>query len=219
MATSSTNEAFKKTSKMFYPLNLRKSCWAESGAVRHSSSGPQTVINRALSVWSHDTGRGTEVAKVYSSCTKVSPSETQAAMHLLQGKKGGQLESGTQRAFHTDQNTENPGSYGPPCHHTAYLISWLISKRICVHGLQKKRLKWRQQLTWLLSFTLVSHAAGQEWRNFNSTILLFQTSLAFASTDQLPSKAPYVRKPLSLRPWIWGRQVVALEGGGCQQLF
>ncbi len=62
-------------------------------------------------------------------------------------------------------------------------------------------------------------AAGQEWRNSNSTILPLQTSLAFASTDQLPSKVPDIRKPLSLCAWIWGRQVVALKGGGCQQLF
>lgn len=166
MATSSTDEAFKKTSKMFYPLNLRKSCRAESGAVRHSSSGPQTVINRALSVWSHDTGRGTEVAKVYSSCTK-SLSQWDTSCHAsATGKKRRQLESGAQRAFHTDQNTENPGSYGPPCHHTAYSISWLISKRICVHGLQKKRLKWRQQLTWLLSFTLVSHGCWPGMKKF-----------------------------------------------------
>ncbi len=62
-------------------------------------------------------------------------------------------------------------------------------------------------------------AAGQEWRNSNSTILPLQTSLAFASTDQLPSKVPDIPKNLSLCPWIWGRQVVALKGGGCQQLF
>lgn len=62
-------------------------------------------------------------------------------------------------------------------------------------------------------------AAGQELRNFNSTIFPFPTSLAFASTDQLPSKVPDVQKTLSFRPWIWVRQVVALEGGGCQQPF
>lgn len=80
---------FKKNVKMFYALNLRKSCWAESGAVRHSSSGPQTVINRALSVWSHDTSWGTEVTKVCSSCMK-SLSHWGTSCHAsASGKKGG----------------------------------------------------------------------------------------------------------------------------------
>lgn len=59
-------------------------------------------------------------------------------------------------------------------------------------------------------------AAGQEWRNSNSTILPLQTSLAFASTDQLPSKVPDIRNPShyvlgSGAGWLWLSRGVAVN--------
>lgn len=83
------------------------SCWAESGAVRHSSSGPQTVINRALSAWSHDTSRGTEVAKVCSSCTKSLSHRDTSCHAFARGGKKRQLESHTEGLSHQSEHRES----------------------------------------------------------------------------------------------------------------